>query len=108
MIKIVISKEYTKSPGGRNIKHGDFSGEDFRNKVLKPAYLKAKANNEKIVVDLDGVYGYATSFLEEAFGGLVRETKDKSSLGMVEIISNDSPHWVKDIRDYMEDALKGI
>jgi hypothetical protein len=33
----------------------------------------AQASGHRLTVDLDGAVGYASSFLEEAFGGLVRE-----------------------------------
>jgi hypothetical protein len=66
---IVIDRDFTHFPGGRYKRHGDFSGEQFRDDVLVPA-LRA---NDHVVVLLDGTEGYASSFLEEAFGGLIRE-----------------------------------
>lgn len=53
---------------------------------------------------MDGGYGYATSFLEEAFGGLARKTNDKDIL-KIKIISDEEPALVKKVRQYMKDAL---
>jgi hypothetical protein len=66
---ITIGTDYTTAPGGRYRIHGEFSGEDFRENVLVPALQQFN----RVTVFLDGTAGYAGSFLEEAFGGLIRE-----------------------------------
>ena len=71
-MKYNIAKEYTRKPGPREKKLGDHSGEDFRETVLSNLVNECIENNEQLEIDLDGVYGYPNSFLEEAFGGLVR------------------------------------
>ncbi|WP_094507048.1 STAS-like domain-containing protein [Brucella thiophenivorans] len=68
MKTISIANDFTKYPGGRYRKHGNGSGEEFRNRYLVPALQ----NNEPLTIILDGTVGYSSSFLEEAFGGLVR------------------------------------
>ncbi len=109
MITINIATDYTKMPGGRHIKEGPFSGEDFREKILKPNYIKAKNAGEPLTVILDGGFGYATSFLEEAFGGLVREFADPDIL-KITIISDEEPAWLPKIESYIKDQLieKGV
>ena len=102
---INIAKDYTRIPGGRFIKEGDYSGEDFRVSLLKPKFLECLQTNQELTVVLDGGYGYATSFLEEAFGGLVRELKDERCL-KIHIISDEEPILKDKIRKYMEDALR--
>lgn len=64
--------DYVKAPGFRLKSDGPNSGEWFRDAVLLPALKKAIADHEKLTVQLDGVAGYGSSFLEEAFGGLIR------------------------------------
>lgn len=59
-------------PGGRFVADGPYSGEFFRDEVLDPALRVAIKQREKIRVILDGAPGYGSSFLEEAFGGLIR------------------------------------
>lgn len=66
---IVIAKEFTETPAGRYVTDGSYSGERFRDDILLPALL----NNDLVTINLDGTLGYGSSFLEEAFGGLIRE-----------------------------------
>lgn len=63
-----IAKDFTRFPAGRYSSDGPFSGEEFRRNFLEPHLKKG----ESIVVEFDGALGYGSSFLEEAFGGLVR------------------------------------
>ena len=80
---------------------------DFRNKLLKPKYLEAVEKNEKLKIDLDGGYGYGSSFLEEAFGGLIRDLDEdyKQALEIIQIKSNDEPSLIEDITKYIKDAI---
>ena len=66
--KFYIARDFSRYPGGRFEQDGPFSGETFRSSVLVPAMNAG----ETIEIYLDGVRGYGSSFLEEAFGGLVR------------------------------------
>jgi len=71
-IKVIsVAKDFSRFPAGRHRDDGPYSGELFRDNTLCPAL----AQGTKVVVDLDGTLGYGSSFLEEAFGGLVREGK---------------------------------
>ena len=65
---ISVASDFSPSPAGRYLNDGPYPGEAFRDRLLVPA-LKS---NERVVVNLDGTDGYGSSFLEEAFGGLVR------------------------------------
>jgi hypothetical protein len=71
MSKILVV-DYAPSPGGRFKSDGPFSGEWFREEVLRPALAAAIQTGDKLTVELDGTSGYGSSFLEEAFGGLIR------------------------------------
>ncbi len=104
-MEINIANEYTKTPGGRFEKEGQFSGEDFRKKLLQPKYEECKRRREKLIVNLDGGYGYGSSFLEEAFGGLVRNLKDPQIVN-IKIISNEEPKLLEDVRQYITSEIK--
>jgi hypothetical protein len=69
---IEVARDFSKVPGGRFARLGPYSGEEFRQKVLLPALRRARSGSGPVVVRLDGTAGYPASFLEEAFGGLVR------------------------------------
>ncbi len=66
--ELVVARDFSRSPAGRYVKDGPYSGEAFRENLLRPALIE----HERVVVDLTGALGFGSSFLEEAFGGLVR------------------------------------
>ena len=86
---INICKDFSDTPGGRYRNEGMFSGEEFRETILLPAYEKIENTSEKLEINFDDCFGFATSFLEEAFGGLVREHHKMNTLKRFIIISND-------------------
>lgn len=80
-MSISIAKDFSDVPAGRYVSDGDWTGERFREELLIPALKKADKNNP-VIVDISDVEGYGSSFLEEAFGGLVRNrtyTKERLS-----------------------------
>jgi hypothetical protein len=102
MVEIYI-KDFTTSPGGRYEKEGNFSGEEFRTKFLEPHF--SSGLEEKIDIYLDGTEGYPSSFLEEAFGGLVRKIGNKEAVkNKLNFITNDSILKIE-IQNYIEKAL---
>lgn len=68
MTKINVAEQFSRRPVGRYVSDGNSSGEAFRRHHLLPAL----EGSTPVIVILDGVAGYPSSFLEEAFGGLVR------------------------------------
>lgn len=101
-----IAKDFSRTPGGRSIHEGQNSGELFRIEILEPAYLKAKEKGETLIIDLDGVISYPPSFLEEAFGGLVRKFKDKKIKDIIEIRCTDEPNLINEIFKNITEAIK--
>jgi hypothetical protein len=102
MIKIQISSDYSKTPGARKIKDGDSSGEDFRVRCLEQ-YFEA-GNDEKIEINLDGVEGYSTAFLEEVFGGLSRKYGSERVMRKISIVSTEEPLLIDEINEYIKKA----
>lgn len=98
---IKISDEFSLTPGARYRSEGKFSGEEFRDDLLIKKYEEAKRANDKLIIDLDGGYGYPTSFLEEAFGGLARKYSPEEVIEVLEFISNDEPSLIDEIRRYI-------
>lgn len=102
MQRIDIAHEFSKWPGGRFRTDGKFSGELFREKHLLPLLKK---EGERVEVIFDNNYGYGSSFLEEAFGGLVRkEGFDPSNLLNRLELKADDPFLVKTIQHYISSA----
>lgn len=104
MIKIIISKDFSEIPGPRLISEGEYSGEAFREKLLIPKYKEAIQNGEQLIIDLDGGYGFPTSFLEESFGGLARRFDPAEVKKTLSFISNDEPTLVDEIQSYIDHA----
>lgn len=70
MIKIDVAQRFSKAPFGRYPSDGDFCGENFRENILK----EELQHDDSIEVDFSNVaLGVGSSFLEEIFGGLVRQ-----------------------------------
>lgn len=107
-MKTVKVSERFPYPGPRFKRLGPQSGEDFKLymlKIFKDTYGDdfTKNNNITITVDLDGTPGYGSSFLEEGFGGLLREGVPYSLLNALKIKTDEEPELADEIREYIDD-----
>lgn len=101
MKTISLARDFTKFPAGRYKDDGPYSGELFREIYLAPAL----ESDETIVIDLDGARGYGSSFLEEAFGGLVRLGFPADRvLAKISLVSKDTS-LIKEIHSYIRESL---
>jgi len=105
-VEVKIARDFSRTPGPRYIKEGKWSGELFRTEKFYNIFNDAINNNKMVVVDLDGTLGYGTSFLEEIFGGLIREhhLDYNQILTHLEIVSEEEPYLKDDILAYLNDA----
>ncbi len=105
-IKLVISTEFSPTPGPRKKVEGDFSGESLRKGILVEKLQQAIDEDVMLIIDLDGTAGYGTSFLEEAFGGLIREDgySYETILNHITFKSTEEEYLVDDIKGYMDDT----
>jgi hypothetical protein len=92
-IRKIAVINYSLDPGPRYVRQGDDSGEDFYHKVLNQEFYEALGNNQILEVSLDGTSGYASSFLDEAFGNLVYDFSLEKVKANVSIISIEEPEW---------------
>jgi STAS-like domain of unknown function (DUF4325) len=84
--EINLAEQFSRFPGGRFRSGGPYSGQEFREDYLQPALERQNS----VCVSIDNVAGLPASFLEEAFGGLVREGHSVEDLvRKLTIISND-------------------
>lgn len=106
MTTIRVAKDFP-NPGGRFRVMGPESGEEFRDRLA--AKLR-ESGNEPVAVILDGVEGYGSSFLEEAFGGLIRlKLFSVEELRRRLKIVAQSPEfkiYVPEVWQYIEDEAK--
>jgi hypothetical protein len=100
---INIAKEFSDTPAGRYRRDGPYSGERFRDEILYPALQEY----DRVVVNLDGALGFGSSFLEEAFGGLIRvKGMTLSNLNNKLQICSSRRLYIGRIKQYMADAEK--
>ena len=64
---INVARDFSKYPAGDTKESGPYSGQHFREDVLLPA-LQA---HEEVIVELDGVRGYPTEWVDKAFSSLL-------------------------------------
>ena len=73
-ILINIAEEFSAYPIGRDESDSEKNnGQRFRREFLLPKLKDAEENHRIVVISFEGVESFGSSFLEEAFGGLVRE-----------------------------------
>ena len=99
MVSINIAKDFTTTPGARIYQDGPFSGQEFYEKLLKEKFIEAQKKDEKLEVILDGVEGYTSSFLNEAFGLLGNEFGADNVWNNILIVSNEIPKYIKKIKE---------
>jgi hypothetical protein len=99
-VLIDVAVEFSATPGGRYKSEGVFSGEEFREKFLEPHIKEGK----NLAIDLDGPEGFTSSFLEEAFGGLVR-VFGKGVVARLRFVADAKPHRARKAAAYVQRAV---
>ena len=107
MVELKVATEFSEIPGPRKESEGTFSGEAFLKNYLRPRYLRAVKEGCPLLVDLDNVAGYPTSFLEEAFGGLAREFGPSPVEATLVLSCYDEPYISDEIKRYIREAGPG-
>ena len=105
-----IRTDFSTAPGPRACEEGKHSGEEFRKTVLAPRVRDAIDRKESLLIDLDGTAGYGTSFLEESFGGLIREEGFRLAQlkETIRYKSDDEPELIEEIEAYMSSAEAAV
>lgn len=105
MFTVNVAKDFTRFPTGRFKKNGETSGEAFRERFLEERLRRG----ECVVVELDGTIGYGSSFLDEAFGGLIRTLRITPTKlrDILKLESMDSV-LLDEINEYIDDAGRGL
>ncbi len=104
MIEVVysIAKQFGRHPGPRLRTQGPQSGEALRAKLVR----LLKENPLKIIaIDLDGTSGFGSSFLDEAFGGLIRsEGFEPAIIERFKFRSSIDPSYILEIEESIQRA----
>jgi len=103
LMKINLGKQFGRYPAGRYLDDGPYSGQKFREDFLVPALTGGGGDIE---VDLSEARGLKSSFLEEAFGGLVRAGFDPEDIiRRFKFVSRD-PSLEMEIHEYIRAQSK--
>ena len=110
--------DFTEYPGPRYKDQGAHSGELFYEEVSKPEFerIQKESNDEiKLIlrINLDNTAGYASSFLDEAFGNLAYDYGTDFVIDHLDIISTEEPDWIDIIKnqtipEWNQKRLNGI
>ncbi|MCC7080421.1 MAG: STAS-like domain-containing protein [Burkholderiales bacterium] len=100
---INVAQDFSKEPAGRYPEDGPNNGQRFRLEKLVSGLSEA----QKLVIELDGTEGYGSSFLEEAFGGLVRDHgfTPQTLRERLVLVSKGDDTIPLEIWDYVDTAL---
>jgi STAS-like domain of unknown function (DUF4325) len=108
--EISVASDFSPFPVGRIPEDGEYNGQAFRERLLTPALRDAIAKDGRVIVWLDGIKSCGSSFLESAFGGLIRENgfEKKQVKKYLEIKSNNKAHdrYLRAIERYIESASR--
>ncbi|WP_426180412.1 STAS-like domain-containing protein [Pseudomonas sp. TWRC1-2] len=107
-MKDIYVKNFSEFPGPRKESIGPNSGERFRDEVLYKAIEDSPS--ETFRIHLDGTAGYGSSFLEEAFGGLVRlGVSEQIMRGIIDnLVSEEDPSLIVEVSEYIDDAIQAL
>jgi len=100
-ITIKVATEFSDAPGARFITDGENSGELFYNELLRERFMQAMENKQKLFIDFDDTWGYASSFISGAFGRLADEF-GKSTVAKYldfDFKSDDDPTLFQKVKD---------
>jgi len=102
--RIVVAEDFSRVPAGRFLRDGPGNGQRFREDFLVPALRRF----DEVIIYLDGTEGYGSSFLDEAFAGLItRGLISKQDLLAKLRIETEDPSFAdfkRDIFEYIEAA----
>ena len=90
--------DFSEYPGPRYNDQGPDSGEKFYVEKLNPMFLRCYQEGKTLVVNLDGTAGFASSFLDEAFGQLTYDFGFDVLEKILVINSSDEPEWLRMIK----------
>lgn len=91
-----FAEKFTKTPGPRYRRLGEFSGEEFR-EILE------KLLKEYEIIEIDGsgiTTSFSPSFLSEAFGKLAETMGNDELFRRIKLFSNSNPNLEEKFRNY--------
>ncbi len=88
---LIIAKEFGDVAGARDYDDGDFSGKEFYDKFLLDRFNKAVEGSYILLIDIDGFWGWPSSFVSGSFGLLSQEKGAELVLKHLKFKSDKNP-----------------
>jgi len=88
---LVIATEFKDNPGARDREDGPNSGQEFLEDIFITRFNKAIEEDYIMLIDLDGVWGYPSSFVSGSFGKLSMERGSEILLKHLRFKSDKNP-----------------
>lgn len=88
---LVIAKEFGDTAGARDYEDGAFSGKEFYDKLLLERFNKAVDGGYILLIDIDGFWGWPSSFVSGSFGLLSVEKGAELVLKHIQFKSDKNP-----------------
>lgn len=104
--KITIATDFTDHPGARYRSDGDFSGQQFLEEILLGKFESAVKGKYILLVDLDKIYGYPSSFVSGSFGKLSLNKGADLVLKHIEFKSEGNPVRLQKILKEIKNPTK--
>lgn len=105
MITYNFAEEFSKVPGPRRKDIGPYSGEEFRENVLKKWFKE----NTEAEIDVNGVLmSFGPSFLSEAFGKMAKDVGSEEVFFNIIRVKQDgekNKHFEELLHKYVKIAL---
>lgn len=98
MITLNVLKEFGPITGFRYYTDGPKSGQEFYEKLLKPKFEEAISCGSKLKIEMDGVEGYLSSFINEAFRKLGEDFGSADVWERLIVEYSESPRVIDKIR----------
>lgn len=83
---ISIAKQFSRTPGARYPVEADYSGQEFREKILNPALIACLRKGRRLKVDLDGTNEYIRQANNYSF--MEKEIKMNYKKTLIKFIEN--------------------
>lgn len=104
MITYNFAEQFSKVPGPRRQNIGPFSGELFRDEVLKKWFTE----NTEVEIDVEGVLmSFGPSFLSEAFGKMAKEVGEEKFFSIIHVkqSGDKNKHFEELLHKYVKIAF---
>lgn len=103
---IMIAQEFGDTAGARDYEDGEYSGKEFYDKYLLPRFTKAVEEKYILLIDLQGFWGWPSSFVSGSFGILSKKFTSEVVLNHLTFKSEANPMKIEKAKYIIENPDK--